>query len=104
MQKQYDAKQGNRYVPGRRAAMSAFSERLKELRNKAGLSQSQLASSSGMSLSAVHDYEQGKREPSLKSAVKLAAALGVDCRAFADAVQAEEEAPRKLAGKEAKGK
>lgn len=61
-----------------------FAEKLKELRGTAGISQAGLASQSGMSLSAIHDYEQGKREPSLRSAVKLARALGADCRAFAE--------------------
>ncbi len=70
-----------------------FADKLKELRAKAGLSQSQLASKSGMSLGAVHDYEQGKREPSLRSAVKLADALGVDCRAFTESVATEDKAP-----------
>jgi hypothetical protein len=32
----------------------------------------------------IHDYEQEKRESSLRSAFKLAAALGVDVNAFAD--------------------
>jgi transcriptional regulator with XRE-family HTH domain len=63
-----------------------FAEKLKELRAKAGLSQSALATASGMSLGAVHDYEQGKRMPTLESAVKLATALGTDCRAFAECI------------------
>jgi transcriptional regulator with XRE-family HTH domain len=83
-----------------------FAEKLKELRTKAALSQSELADKSGMSLSAVHDYEQGKREPSLKSAAKLAAALGTDCRAFAACVLQEDEgiSPKKPARQPRKGK
>jgi transcriptional regulator with XRE-family HTH domain len=84
-----------------------FADKLRELRGKAGLSQSQLATASGMSLSAVHDYEQGKREPSLKSAFKLAAALGVDCRAFAEAMADDggpEARPAPKRNRERKGK
>jgi transcriptional regulator with XRE-family HTH domain len=59
-----------------------FAEKLKELREKAGLTQAGLADKSGLSLGVVRDYEQSRKEPSLQSAFKLATALGVDCRAF----------------------
>ena len=61
-----------------------FAKKLKELREKAGLTQIALAKESGRSLGAIRDYEQGNREPSLKAAVRLADALGVDCTAFTD--------------------
>jgi transcriptional regulator with XRE-family HTH domain len=61
-----------------------LAEKLKELRNRAGLSQSELARASGLSLAAIQDYEQDRREPRFPSLVKLAAALGTDCRAFAE--------------------
>jgi DNA-binding XRE family transcriptional regulator len=84
--KRYDYFQSNWRVDTtlRGGIMATFAERMKELRAKAGLSQSGLATKSGMSLGAIHDYEQGNREPSLRSAFKLADALGTDCRAFAD--------------------
>jgi transcriptional regulator with XRE-family HTH domain len=82
------------------AVAVTFAEKLKELREKAQISQAGLSRASGMSLSAIHDYEQGKREPSLRSAVKIAAALGTDCRAFADCTE-EEEKPK---AKKRKGK
>jgi transcriptional regulator with XRE-family HTH domain len=72
-----------------------FAERLKELRTKRGLSQSGLASASGRSLGVIRDYEQGKRKPTLESAVKLAKALGTTCEAFADCedVAADADSP-----------
>jgi transcriptional regulator with XRE-family HTH domain len=74
-----------------------FAEVLRQLRSKAGLTQDQLAEKCGLGLGTIRDYEQGKREPLLATAVKLAAALGTDCRAFAECVgteQTAEPAPR----------
>jgi transcriptional regulator with XRE-family HTH domain len=59
------------------AKESAFSARLRELREKAGLTQAQLAERAGLHLSAVTRFEHGLREPGLTSAAKLATALGV---------------------------
>lgn len=61
-----------------------FAEKLKILRTAAGLSREQLAEATGLARGTVRDYEQGKRKPTLESAVKLAAAVNVDCRVFAD--------------------
>jgi len=58
--------------------------RLKELRKAARLTQQSLAQASGLAIGTIRDYEQGRREPTLDSAFKLAKALGVDCRAFAE--------------------
>jgi transcriptional regulator with XRE-family HTH domain len=77
-----------------------FAERLKELRSKAGLSREQLAEGSGLARGTVRDYEQGKRKPTLESAVKLASALGTDCRAFADCVEGK-PVPKKTTRKKA---
>jgi transcriptional regulator with XRE-family HTH domain len=83
-----------------------FAERLRALRTEKGLSEAALASASGVSFGAVHDYGLGRRMPSLPVAVKLARAMGVDCTAFADCVdvsgepEAEPEKPaRKKKGK-----
>lgn len=70
-----------------------FAERLKELRLRAGMTQAALAQASGLGLPTIHHYEQGKREPSLRSAVKLAEALGVAVQEFVDSVKGEEEQP-----------
>jgi transcriptional regulator with XRE-family HTH domain len=62
--------------------VTGFAQRLKELRAGANLTQAQLADKSGVSLGGLRDLEQGNRRPLLETAVKLAAALGVDCTAF----------------------
>ncbi len=54
-----------------------FSEKLKEARKKAALSQSALAEKAGISLRTLQNYEMGKRYPaSLDIALGLATALG----------------------------
>ena len=59
-----------------------FAARLKELREKAGLTQKQLADAAGLSQRAVSHWEQRVREPAWSNVVALAEALGVDCTAF----------------------
>jgi transcriptional regulator with XRE-family HTH domain len=61
-----------------------FCERLHQLREKAGMTQEQLAERSGVKLWTLRGYEQGRREPSWKAALSLAGALGVAAEAFAD--------------------
>lgn len=61
---------------------SDFSERLKELREAAGLSQSALAKATGVSRQAVNMLERGENEPSWETVRKLARALGVTTDAF----------------------
>jgi transcriptional regulator with XRE-family HTH domain len=51
--------------------------RLKRLRERAGLSQPQLAQRAGVPLSTLRGWEQGRREPSLGAAAKLARAMGI---------------------------
>ena len=66
-----------------------FADKLKQLREAAGMTQNELAVASGVPLPTLRDYEQGKRrrDPSLGTAVKLAVALGTDCTAFAECVE-----------------
>jgi transcriptional regulator with XRE-family HTH domain len=59
-----------------------FGRRLKELREKAGLSQTALAEAAGLSQSAIAHWESGRSEPIWSNVLALAAALGVDCLAF----------------------
>jgi transcriptional regulator with XRE-family HTH domain len=62
-----------------------FAERLSELRKKAGkMSEATLAESSGVPFTAIREYAMGRRKPTFETVVKLAAALNVDCTAFAD--------------------
>jgi transcriptional regulator with XRE-family HTH domain len=84
-----------------------FSDRVKALRQTAGLSQSQLADRAGVGLPTVKDYEGGRRAPTLETAQRLAAALGVDCRAFdgckfTRADQTGKARPRKVAAARAR--
>jgi transcriptional regulator with XRE-family HTH domain len=62
--------------------MAFFADRLKALRSRAALSQSQLAERAGLGVSTVQQFEYGLREPSYGTLVKLARALGVSLSAF----------------------
>ena len=55
-----------------------FSERLRELRQNKGLSQSQLAYALNISKSAISMYELGKREPDLETLECIADYFNVD--------------------------
>src|SRR5262245_36686152 len=63
---------------------SHFAEKLRERREFAGLSQYALAKLSGLTKQALSRLEMGEREPTWNTVQRLAAALGVDCRAFMD--------------------
>jgi DNA-binding XRE family transcriptional regulator len=54
-----------------------FSIRLKALREKAGLTQAQLADKAGLSPQAIASLEQGTRGPTWETVRRLALALGV---------------------------
>lgn len=73
-----------------------FAERLKELRERAGMTQAQLAKACEIPLGTLRDYEQGTRrsDPSLRIAAKLATTLGVSLDLFAECVSVEAEARR----------
>ena len=66
-----------------------FAEKLRELREKAGLTQTQLAKASDLPLGSLRNYEQGQREPYWDVVFKLVRALGTDCAAFADCAEAQ---------------
>jgi len=79
-----------------------FAEKLRKLREGAGLSQEGLAQKGGFSVGNVRNYEQGRRLPSFPIVVKLAEALGVDCSAFSgcsDVIAGEVEKPAAKGGK-----
>jgi transcriptional regulator with XRE-family HTH domain len=61
-----------------------FAEKLRELRDAAGLTEAKLAEASGLPFGTVHVYAIGRRKPSFASVLKLAKALGVTCEAFAE--------------------
>jgi transcriptional regulator with XRE-family HTH domain len=54
-----------------------FGQRLKRLRQAAGLSQQRLADAAGLPMGTVRGWEYDRREPLLSAAVKLAQGLGV---------------------------
>lgn len=59
-----------------------FGPRLRELRKAASLTQGHLAELAAMSKAGVTHLERGIRKPSWETIQKLAAALGVDVKAF----------------------
>jgi transcriptional regulator with XRE-family HTH domain len=61
-----------------------FAHCLRSLRQKAGISQYQLAKQSGVSKQMLSRLELGTRQPSWETVQRLANALGVDCRSFVD--------------------
>src|SRR4051794_941075 len=67
-----------------------FGERLKELREKAELTQAELAERSGVPIGTIRDYEQVKRDPLLPTAVKLARAVGVSIADFEECAAKDE--------------
>src|ERR1700754_351328 len=57
-------------MPSRTAA-----DLVRELRERADVSQTELARRAGMAQSAISDYERGRKEPSLSTLQRLAAAV-----------------------------
>ena len=51
--------------------------RFKQLREAAGLSQSQLAKAAGVPVGSIQGWEQGRRTPLLDAAARVAVAMGV---------------------------
>ena len=77
-----------------------FAALLKDLREKAGLTQHRLAELAGMPLGTLRQYEHGRRVwPTLDAAVKLADALGIPVERFADTIRKEPSAEEKPAAK-----
>jgi transcriptional regulator with XRE-family HTH domain len=63
-----------------------FADKLRELRERAGLTQLQLAKAAEVPIGSIRNYEQGHREPLWDVLFKLASALGTDCSVFAECV------------------
>lgn len=55
----------------------AFGKNLRDARHTADVSQEDLSHDSGVDRTAISTYERGRREPNLRTIVKLARALGV---------------------------
>jgi transcriptional regulator with XRE-family HTH domain len=63
---------------------TSFAQRLRGLREAAGLSQYALAKKSGLTKQALSRLELGERAPTWQTVQLLASALGVDCSSFVD--------------------
>ena len=57
--------------------MATAKDRIKECRELMKLSKTQLAEKTGLTISAISQFESGERDPNLESLNKLADALGV---------------------------
>jgi DNA-binding XRE family transcriptional regulator len=74
------------WIAGRWIKDSAFGPVLKELREKAGLTQEGLAETSGIPVATIRDLEQGRRaDPAWSTICKLATGLEVDLNTLAQA-------------------
>ena len=60
-----------------RDPLKLFSDRVRELREKRGISQQKLSELAGLNRNYVSDVERGRRNPCLGNIVKLAEALDV---------------------------
>jgi transcriptional regulator with XRE-family HTH domain len=67
-----------------------FGQKLRQLREAAGLSEAKLAEASGVPFGTLHNYGQGIRKPTLAAALKLARALRVSTDVFAACDDLEE--------------
>ena len=74
------------------AVVARFAPRLRELRDRAKLSQTDLARRSGVPQATVAAYEVGRHSPTWGAAVRLANALGVSLDSFLAAPEKKQEA------------
>ncbi|MES2460553.1 MAG: helix-turn-helix transcriptional regulator [Armatimonadota bacterium] len=61
-----------------------FQEMLRQARQKAGLTQKELASKLGTPHTRISDYERGERRMDLVQLMRYCKALGTDLRTFVD--------------------
>jgi transcriptional regulator with XRE-family HTH domain len=69
-----------------------FADKLRQLRDAAGLTQEQMAERSGITLWTIRGYEQGRRDPNWKGMLSLAKALNVAAEVFCEC---DESTPEK---------
>jgi len=74
---------------------SHFAGRLKELRERSGVSQKDIAEKTGLTIRQVSRLETGAQKPTWETVLALAAALNVDCRAFAEPPATERQESRR---------
>jgi transcriptional regulator with XRE-family HTH domain len=79
---------------------TTFADRLRALREEAGLSQYALARQAGLSKQGLSRLELGEREPTWQTVQLLALALGVSCERFVDpGLKPPEAAPARPRGR-----
>jgi DNA-binding XRE family transcriptional regulator len=64
------------------ASAGWFAGRLRELREEAGLTQTDLAGKAGLTREGVAQLETGRRKPAWETVLALCEALGCSCEAF----------------------
>ena len=69
---------------------------IRELRERAGLTQTLLAKLSGVSTRTISEYESGRGSPTLRMLARLATAAGVDVVLILIAVEGEDLHPTVL--------
>jgi transcriptional regulator with XRE-family HTH domain len=77
---------------------SGFGERLRKARESKEWTQKELADKAGTHINTVARIERGEQEPAWPLVLAFAAALGVSCEEFSEAV-VDEEPPAKAAKK-----
>ena len=74
-------------MDSRRDLNTAFADVLRQLRERAGLSQEALATKSGLDRTYISLLERGLRQPTLKTLVRLAEALGTSLAVLSKKVE-----------------
>jgi transcriptional regulator with XRE-family HTH domain len=78
---------------------TGFGERLRQEREKAGLTQAQLAERAGCNVFTVAKTERGEQEPAWPLVLALARALGVDVTAFVPDSPSPADQPKRKRGR-----
>ncbi|MCL5278429.1 MAG: helix-turn-helix transcriptional regulator [Planctomycetes bacterium] len=74
-------------MASKRDLNTAFADVLRQLRERAGLSQEALAAKSGLDRTYISLLERGQRQPTLKTLARLAEALNMSLAALAKRVE-----------------
>jgi transcriptional regulator with XRE-family HTH domain len=74
-------------MDARKDLNAAFADVLRQLRERAGLSQEALADKSGLDRTYISLLERAQRQPTLKTLARLADALGISLAALSKKVE-----------------
>lgn len=81
-----------------------FKDLLRQLREKSGLTQQQLADKAGLPVGSLRSHEQGQRLPNWRTVVKLARALGVSVEVFSECDEVKDDEPEEKPTPKRRGK